>query len=289
MRFIDLDRLLGHPAAQSAIQDANAALQALLAEQDPGEQKRLIDANRDIWVAFREHFEREFGAKCWYVECENPGSDDDIDHYRPKGRIAEAPDHGGYWWEALNWRNFRLSCHRANRLRVNPETEETGGKGDHFPLLIEADRWYGPNDPAGCCERPTLLDPTDPEDPNLLTFNPDGTVAVAAEYADDDDAQRRIADSRLYLHLEWPRFKEQRQQLYRRVLRQITRGDRAAERLSRGFNVDAKTALTDAARELLSMTPDKAPYSRAARAFIRIFSDRRWVRVMVLKNIGSDD
>ena len=172
MRYINLNLLIGDLEAAPAIEAAEHARAEVLAEPDPVRRRDLIERHRDKWVAFRAHFERVFGKKCWYTECVNPGTDDDIDHYRPKGRVQEEKGHGGYWWEALNWRNFRLSCHRANRLRENPETGDTCGKGDHFPLLNPDQRWRDPN--AVSHERPLFLDPVRAIDASYLTYDISG-------------------------------------------------------------------------------------------------------------------
>jgi uncharacterized protein (TIGR02646 family) len=285
VRYIDLDLLVGDLEAQPAIDAADLARESILAEPEEEARDDLIDAHRKNWVAFRAHFERVFGRKCWYIECNNPGTDDDIDHYRPKGRLAEDETHGGYWWEALHWRNFRLSCHRANRLRGNPDTGGTHGKGDHFPLLQEAERCRVPADDI-YREHPTLLDPTEPGDPSLLTFDIDGSTAVAPEYENDSDARRRVDDSRVYLHLDWPAFKEERQELYRSVYTKVLDGDRASERFDRGEHA-AKDALKVTARDLIRMTGNKAPYSRAARAYVKAFRDRGWVKQLVIPNIEA--
>ena len=285
MRFIDLDLLIGDPEVQPLIEAAEQARTAILQEADPERRRELIDSHRAAWVAFRLQFQRVFGAKCWYIECRNPGTDDDIDHYRPKGRVAEDANHTGYWWEALNWRNFRLSCHRANRLRGNPESGATHGKGDHFPLLREEDRCRRPADDI-CRERPTLLDPTEPGDPPLLTYSIDGSVALAPDYAENAEARRRVDDSRVYLHLDWPAFKEDRQAIYRAVLTKVQDGDRAAERWNRGEH-GARDALKVTARDLIRMADSKAPYSRAARAYVRVFRDHSWVKQFVIPNIEA--
>lgn len=285
MRYIDLDVLVGGAATQPLIDAAEAARMEILREADPERRKELIDAHRAQWVAFRPEFQRLFGLKCWYVECKNPGTDDDVDHFRPKGQLADDATHGGYWWEALNWRNFRLSCHRANRLRVNPETGDTHGKGDHFPLLREDDRCRGPGDDL-CHERPTLLDPTDPADPPLLTFDIDGSVAIAPMYEDNADAVRRVEDSRIYLHLDWPAFKEERQALYRTIYTKVIDGDRANARFS-GGEAGARECLKIIARDLIRLAGDREPYSRAAQAYIWGFRDRDWIKAYVLPHIPA--
>ncbi len=282
MRYIDLDLLVGRSDAQPLIDAAEAVRHAIYTAVDAATRKALIKANRERWVAFRPVFQNVFGEKCWYTESRNPGTDDDVDHYRPKGRVAERPGHGGYWWEALHWRNFRLSCHRANRLRENPETGDTHGKGDRFPLLDEQQRWRRPGDV--CRERPTLLDPTDPSDPPLLTFEIDGRVAVAPEHANDATAARRIEDSRIYLHLDWPAFVSDRRSLYTTVLLAVIDGDLADAALQRG-EAGARDTLKAIARNLIRMVQDRAPYSRAANAYIHRFQDRDWVRRYVLPNV----
>lgn len=286
MRYIDLDLMIGDLPAQPAIAAADAACKAILAETNTTKRKKLIDSHQPTWSALREHFQRVFGIKCWYVECENPGTDDDIDHFRPKGRLALVKSHGGYWWVALHWRNFRLSCHRSNRLRVNPGTGNTHGKGDHFPLLDEKKRCRLPSQNLSQ-ERPTLLDPTDPADPPMLTFKIDGCVDVSPDYKGDPDAQRRIDDSRVYLHLEWPAFVKQRQTKYRDVCTKVSDGDRAADRLNKGEHA-AREDLKAVARDLIRMTRDQAPYSRAATAYIKLFRTKGWVKSFVLPNIPQE-
>jgi hypothetical protein len=283
LRYIDLDRVLGDPEVETLIEAADEARAEILATEDFTNIRALIASHRGRWVAFRPAFERIFGPKCWYTECENPGTDDDIDHFRPKGRVVEDPRHDGYWWEALNWRNFRLSCHRANRLRESPDTGLTLGKGNHFPLLVEGERCRAPADDLGR-EQPTLLDPTVPQDPPVLTFNIDGTVDVAADYAADSIARRKVDDSRIYLHLEWPRFKEDRQRIYREVRTKVSDGDRAFARLLTG-DQSAKEPLKLAVRDLIRMAEPRARYSKAAQSYIRVFRDRVWVKLQVLPNI----
>lgn len=284
MRFIDLDVLLGRPETQSLIDSAETARQAVSGAPNAAGRKALIAANRDKWVAFRPQLQRIFGDKCWYTESKNPGTDDDIDHYRPKSRIADRRGHGGYWWEALHWRNFRLSCHRANRLRRNPDKDETHGKGDRFPLLIEDDRWMAPGDV--CYERPTLLDPTDPADPPVLTFDTDGRVALSPLHADDPNAAKRVEDSRIYLHLDWPQFVTDRRDLYATILLKVTDGDNADLGLNRG-EASARATLKAISRDLIRFTMDNAPYSRAAAAYILRFRDRDWVKKNVIPHIPA--
>lgn len=284
MRYIDLDLLLRDPETLPLIDAAEKARSAILAAHDQVTRKKLIEDHRDIWVAFRPRFEAVFGAKCWYTESRNPGTDDDIDHFRPKGSVADCPAHGGYWWEALNWRNFRLCCHLANRPRRHPVTGKTHGKHNHFPILVNLDRWEGPA--SVCRECPTLLDPTVPEDPPLLAFDPDGHVALSPYYRTSSVAAERVEASRDYLNLDWPAFVQDRRDLYATILAKVGEGDDAEFRFSQG-EAGAREALRSVARDLIRRAEDHAPYSRAARSYILRFRDRQWMKEFVLAHIPS--
>ena len=282
MRYIDLDLILGEPEVQRLIAAAEEMGERLRSETDEATRRELISANRAAWANFRSVFEAICGQKCWYTESRNPGTDDDIDHYRPKGSVAECPDHAGYWWTAFDWRNLRLSCHRANRRRRNPDREAVLGKGDHFPLLEEDQRWHSPDDT--CQEAPALLDPTDPEDPPLLTFDIDGRVAVSPAHRESETAVRRVEASRELLHLDWPAFVEDRRALYADVYRHVLAGDRAETAKLQG-EASAVEALKGAAASLIRMTDGQQAYSRAAIAYIRGFRDRTWIDRAVLPHI----
>lgn len=286
MRYINLNLMVGDPEAAPAIEAAEQAKAEILAEPDPARREALIERYRTRWVAFRTHFERVYGEKCWYTECVNPGTDDDIDHYRPKGRINEDQEHSGYWWEALNWRNFRLSCHRANRLRENPETGDTHGKGDHFPLLDPDRRWHDPN--SACHERPLLFDPVSPADAAFLTFDINGKVALPSRFANDEVAKLRFNASRVHLHLDWPSIRKQRQMLYADITRRVDDGNAAQTSLERG-ELGARDRLDRVISGLIELTQSHQPYSRAAQAYIRYFRFQEWVEREVLPHIVNAD
>ena len=100
MRFIDLEEL--KPKIQHLTPALEATHAAVVAEADPVKRATLINAHRAQWVALRAAFESYSHGKCWYVECKNPGTDDDIDHFRPKLGVKEDPTHPGYFWFAFD-------------------------------------------------------------------------------------------------------------------------------------------------------------------------------------------
>ena len=278
MRFIDLEQL--EPRVRDLLPPLAEAHQQLMAEADPAGRRTLIDEYRGRWVALRDAFETFSNGKCWYVECRNPGADNDIDHFRPKLRVSEDPTHPGYYWLAFNWRNLRLSCHRANRLRRNPDAPVTGGKGDHFPLLNADRRARTPADDVAR-EQPALLDPTDPIDPTLIWFRPNGEVALSPLLQHDLPANERFDLTRRYLHLDWPRFREERLTLYNIIHRTIARGDREAPTQAPGPPPSA--AFKDVIRDLVSKMDQREEYSAAARVYVESFRHVWWVRDIVLR------
>ncbi len=115
------------------------------------------DDHSAVWRDLKPYMLELSDHKCWY--CESPVDRDDnaVDHYRPKNRVFEAPQHSGYRWLAFEKSNFRLACTYCNSRRIDVQCDTAGGKADRFPLLDESRRVYslGPVDDEG----PELLDP----------------------------------------------------------------------------------------------------------------------------------
>lgn len=282
MRFIDLEDV--RPLIRHLLTDLDEAKNAVAAEADPKKRSDLVEALRKRWVALRPYLEEVSYKKCWYVECRNPGTDDDVDHFRPKGRVHEDPNHLGYYWLAFDWTNYRLSCHRANRWRINQESGIRGGKADHFPLIDAGTRAFSPEDDISL-EVPALIDPTDPLDPPLLTFLPNGEVGLAPERKGDPIAEAKFDASRIHLHLDWPEFVDARVMLFNRVERAIQRGQREAPQdFASASSGGCAPAFKDAIKDLRRMMRPWEEYSMAARAYVESFKHLWWVRDIVLGN-----
>jgi hypothetical protein len=279
MRFIDLEQI--KPRIRDRIAALEEARAAVLAEPDRDRRAALIDHHRNRWTALREAFAAASSDKCWYIECKNLGTDDDIDHYRPKGGVKEAPDHPGYYWLAFDWPTLRLSCHRANRPRVNPESTETGGKAEHFPLINPGHRSMGPGDDLSR-EIPLLLDPTRLTDVALLSFKPNGEVDLSPEFKGERVAEAKFEASRLILHLNWPKFRDARVVLFNRIARIVDRGEREAPQNYSDMHA-AGNAFVDACRDLRTTMSAPEEYSAAARVYVESFKHVWWVRDIVLK------
>lgn len=132
----------------------------------------------DVQQALRKLFKR----KCAYCEKQLEKGFFEVEHYRPKGKVADC-NHCGYWWLALAWTNLLPTCPGCNKgLKQHIVTadmtvaeveamqalspKELHGKATQFPvgagrLAAKVDDHFA--------EQPHIIDPTrmDPE-PELL-------------------------------------------------------------------------------------------------------------------------
>lgn len=120
-------------------------------------------------VAVTAALEELFHRKCAYCETSISNQSWDVEHYRPKGRVAERRDHPGYYWLAYTWSNLYPACEFCNQRRRDKPVwgdlryADTAGKLDQFPLEDESARALDHQGDTGA-ERPLLLDPCAEDD-----------------------------------------------------------------------------------------------------------------------------
>tara|TARA_R110002096_G_scaffold51665_19_gene135077 strand:- start:2040 stop:2861 length:822 start_codon:yes stop_codon:yes gene_type:complete len=162
MRHIDIDAIA---VTAKWLAEAERAKSAVAAGAD-------INEYSAVWRDLKPEFGQFFFQKCWFCESNMGRSDNAVDHFRPKNRVAEAErEHNGYRWLAFDQTNFRYACTFCNSRRIDKETGIGGGKDDHFPLLDEDTRAYGEGDDIHD-EAVALLDPYAPTDWRLLSCQP---------------------------------------------------------------------------------------------------------------------
>lgn len=134
------------------------------------------------WGILKKWLSNASRHKCWYCEAKSTRAPFDVDHFRPKLGITidgiPLPAHGGYYWLAYEWSNFRLSCQRCNR----PEKDDEGtlrGKANEFPIQNEANRCHTTANLLAN-ESPRLLDPCIQADCALLADCTDGEIKPTA-------------------------------------------------------------------------------------------------------------
>ncbi|THK36771.1 endonuclease [Ensifer sp. MPMI2T] len=139
--------------------------------------------------AVKYALDKLFFGKCAYCESRYANQAPvDVEHYRPKGRIAGDADHPGYWWLAMVWENLLPSCIDCNRRRwqdlpviptsleqllAAPEMQGAKaslGKQDLFPIAGNA---RATADAPGIDEQPDLINPCVDNPDDHLVFHID--------------------------------------------------------------------------------------------------------------------
>ncbi len=251
--------------------DAEAAEQEVR-DAAPEDKSTTIKSHSDLWRDVKPELKKVFYGKCWYTESPQAGTDVDVDHYRPKGRIAEIKKNGtdephpGYWWLAFKLENYRYSCIYANRRRRDVETGEMGGKADNFPLCNEDNRAWCLEDDC-FDEQPLLLDPCKQADVALLTFKDDGEAMSRFAEAGHKRSFDRAEASIEYYNLNHSDFKKARVAIRDELTRHIENAERFFKKLETG-DASHDMAYEGAITDLRNACSSKSPYSSYAIAFL---------------------
>lgn len=273
MRHIDIASVIAG-APQKSLKTLKSA-ETLMQSLSDADKAALAKKGNSKWSKIKAHLENSSNRKCWYTESKNPGCLNDVEHFRPKGRVED--DKGTlihwYWFLAFNPLNYRLSCTLPNRPNTNSiHAGKTGGKGDQFPLLENSNHATNIGELAN--ERPVILDPCNHADTLLLAFSPDGRPVLSPLFAGDATASLRVEASNLLLNLDYPTFNVDRERIYNRVVELIERGDR--------YKLEGSSALNDVRHDLCRLMSADAEYSKAAECYIRCFRDRDWIESLFI-------
>jgi uncharacterized protein (TIGR02646 family) len=240
--YIDRDRLdsLGQTIRPSAGWFRLSATN----EETAIQEKESHEARADVYghLEARAALQALFHKKCAYCEVSISNRMGwNVDHYRPKGRIAErSTDHPGYYWLAYRWSNLYPACEDCNKKLVDTPTfydHSTGpaaGKFDQFPLADESTRAMKPEDDLAR-ETRLLLDPCTDSPEEVLRYDIDGDI-----YSKDDDA---VGEATIQvLNLKRKRLRDNRKRwlsafcdLYQIYVRHRTKGDEESATNCREF------------------------------------------------------
>lgn len=258
MRYIPIQKLRCDPAW---IQEAsNAALAVRRAKAK--DRSKVIDKYSHVWGRFKNALRDLSYGKCWYCESIDPRSDNAVDHYRPKGNVKDAtPPHGGYWWLAFEWKNYRFSCTYCNSIRKSAET--AGGKQDYFPLWDESARARSAKDDLED-ELPLLLDPTKVSDVGLLAFAEDGSVGPAVS-PDQKREYKGAEESRKRYHLTHPDIVERRILRLQEVRRWVEEADQYLARYVKRKEAFILHAAENRLKDVMDSVAPESPYSIAVK------------------------
>jgi uncharacterized protein (TIGR02646 family) len=275
MRWVDIDKIelpdKWEKRADKAlhklrkeIEDAEQAAQ-LAGEDIAAARKKAItdglEKKSQVWRDLAKPLSILGNGKCWYSESKNPTSDKDVDHFRPKNRVAEDPAHEGYWWLAFQWNNYRYSCQWCNQRRVDDRTD--GGKSAHFPLAPGSFRARLEKDNLQM-EEVELLDPIDPDDWKLLTFLPNGQPTPAKDKGTRE--HDRAATSISVYHLHCRELVVERKTLASTIRKLIENMEMLRSKIN---DLQIKEVYKNQQKELLRAIDDDSEYSAAALAYAR--------------------
>lgn len=260
MRFIDYD------PAKITVPDNWAARAKKLAKEledaaDTAARRKILKANA-IWSDLAPELKKLSNHKCWYTESPQAGTDVDVDHFRPKGRVAERlggdDDHPGYWWLAYELDNYRYSCIYANRLRRDVDTDTVGGKADRFPIADEKLRAMVPG-ANWKAEKTLLIDPCRADEVALITFKSDGEAM--ARYSEHEAFKfKKAALSIEYYNLNHGDFRNARLALRDDIETLVIEAKRYYDLLEKG-DADHMAAYSAAITKLRKMRAAGSPYS----------------------------
>jgi uncharacterized protein (TIGR02646 family) len=215
-----------------------------------------------IWAATKGRLKAVSHGKCWYCEARQERADNAVDHYRPKSI---------YPWLAFKLSNYRYACTFCNSVRMNPETGESSGKGDHFPIfnvhratkLAEL-----------IAEEPVLLDPCCGTDPALLDFREDGRPC--ARYPAQVKRCARAEQSIHYYHLDHPELVESRRQLALQIKDWIDGADAIYNDVDQG-DPNIERAFSKFVESICRAIGEAAEFSVFSRRMVDGYRDRPWI------------
>jgi uncharacterized protein (TIGR02646 family) len=230
-------------------------------------------STKGLWSDLSGILAEQSKGKCWYCETNEIRSDSPIDHFRPKGNVAECDDHPGYWWLAFDWKNFRYACTYCNSRRV--EVESAGGKQDHFPIFVPPD-WNKCADDSNV-ERSKLLDPIEDNDCKLLTFNDNGEACSVVEDEESDEYKKVEKSIELY-HLNHKPTTRERRIIFQRIRNLVSNTNKLLEEGVDENSDSIKSNRKDLFR-LIRRECKSTKFNTAARLYLMRFEeDNDWVK-----------
>jgi len=175
------------------------------------QRKKYINDNSDKWTAIKSNLWNLGHLKCWYSEAKLQQGQGEIEHYRPKNKVAKA-NHPGYWWRAFDFKNYRFAHPTVNKRVTDYLSGELAGKGTYFPLRNEANR--ATNEASELSEEPVLLDPCKPNDCDLICYDSDSGKPIPRYKKEENEwLYNRAATSIAFYHLDEGTWNAERQDL----------------------------------------------------------------------------
>jgi hypothetical protein len=226
--------------------------------------REIINQNSVLWRELKSAISQILHGKCWYCEVRQDRSDDAIDHFRPKGRVAEDKHHPGYWWLAFEPSNYRYSCTYCNSHRIDVISGKGGGKQDHFPLSPTGVRAERPTDVLSV-EKPALLDPCRQGDPNFIFIDETGLPSVNPVTSDLPYASGRVEVSMHLYHWRQTALSATRRIIFKEVEKKCRQADHLFDRYQESEDIETLDRWIQAVQEIADMYSPYSEHSATAK------------------------
>ncbi|MBF6650188.1 hypothetical protein [Methylobacter sp. BlB1] len=243
-------------------------LETLHNNSDIEGRNKFIDDHAAHWGRLKSWLQVLSKGKCWFSEVKELFSHYDVEHFRPKKetKALDGTVRDGYWWLAFDYTNYRLCGNVGNRK-----------KGGWFPLK-EGSLVSEFNNRCEESEAIYLLDPTDPDDVNLIAFDEEGNAIAAPGISDWEKQRVEETIKRLKLN-EHAALPEERRKIWQKVSQEIELYLKAKSRCSHGGNPAAKQKVRDHLINIRSMTQAGAELSSVARWCILFRNEPQLIRL----------
>jgi uncharacterized protein (TIGR02646 family) len=251
MIYINRD---GKSPDQDWLDRADAATNSLLSATSYLERCQIIDANEALWRELKDFLLEISNQKCWYSEACDVYNNLHVDHFRPK-KIAlgiDKQDHGGYWWLAFKWGNYRV-CGGAGNVRKKEKFAIRANKANDVNANTDDEVIY-------------FLDPTEEEDPLKLTFNSSGEIGPLIQTGwDFERAEYTIRN----LNLNFKKLKEARKILWVKCSTLVTETQDLMNQNNLSPSSFRKGQIKEKLRQLRELVDKTSPFSATAKACLR--------------------
>lgn len=264
---------------EEAFQEWEATAQVHLDEismRNKAERSTYFSRN-NAWSQLYSYLSKLSNDKCWYSEAPESSSEWEIEHYRPKSESKDIDSEiileEGYWWLAYYWKNYRLAGSLVNRLRKDRfiKGSEVFGKGTFFPLHKDVGYVADEGDRECSCEIPLLLDPIEPEDTTLISFDENGEIFETYDKDSDEWLFTRANISIKYYGLDHTPISRGRKQVWKKCDEIVNTAQRHLGQYKSNlyYEILGKQCINKCYKDLIKLSMPDQPYSMVVYSFVK--------------------
>lgn len=230
-------------------------------------------ANNNFWRELYSTLSELSGHKCWYSESPENSSEWEIEHYRPKA-ISKNENgvvirEDGYWWLSYHWKNFRLAGSLVNKLRKDrfENGTEVYGKGNYFPLVQDS-LVAQPEDFICNCENTLLIDPTNPIDVTLISFDSNGDVYPSFNETDSIINNKKAVLSIKFYGLDHTPIQRSRIKIWQKCETIVETANNYIK-YHNPTQIQIQSKISECYKELVNLTRKTEPYTMVVKCFVK--------------------